>query len=398
MQYVVQPGDSPWTIAWRFTGRSTRWGELVACNPHKPRARDGNFLALSAGEVLTLPPGWPAPAHGRSSLAVASSPARYSPSSDAGAPLEERPPRPLETSNVTELVKWAKAPPHRGGGEYTTDLRYWRTAKNHNPDSEWWSDRAWDAWIDMADAVKADPETLLLVAYSESGNTLAPWIVGPNKKGEPFAWGLFQITPIRDTSTGLSKAECDRFRAQNYVPHTAEQQIPYLRRYLEVLNKAPEHMGGRGGKGFAGLGPGVFYAYNFMPANVRSGEDSVILVSKNPEDKDSRYPQLYWPKGYEENASLDANRDGRITIGELGALLEPKRRHELFRLAKKRLDEALARRGRLGPGMPVEAPPRPSRPLTPSPSPVPVHSTAPSGGAGALLLLAGAAWLLWDQG
>lgn len=376
MQYVVQPGDSPWSIAWRFTGRSTRWGELVASNPHKPRARDGSFLGLAAGEVLRLPPGWPSAAHGRSSLAlgVASPSSPSSPSSDAGAPLEERPPRPLETSEVTEKVTWLPGSKIWGGGEYTSDLRYFRTRDNHNANDEWWNDRAWDLWVDMAEALKADPETLLLVAFHESVG-LRPWIVGTYNK-RPFAWGFFQITPAQHSSTGLPKSEYERFMSLGYVPHTAEQQIPHMWRYWEALSKST-----RKGAGFAGLGPGAFYAYNAAPARVGDGSPSNVLYSENPADRGKGY---FDPTGYGGNRSLDLDKDGRITIGELGAILERDRKSALFQLAKRRLDEALARRGRL----PTESPVTPRPAPRPAPSPVvPPLQPAASGGLGPLILL-----------
>jgi nucleoid-associated protein YgaU len=56
--YVVQQGDFPWKIATKFTGHGARWPELVAANPTKPRASDGNFATLLPGEKLSLPAAW----------------------------------------------------------------------------------------------------------------------------------------------------------------------------------------------------------------------------------------------------------------------------------------------------------------------------------------------------
>ncbi len=58
--YTVQDGDYPWKIATKMTGHGARWPELVAANPSKPRAKDGNFATLLPGEKLTLPSVWSA--------------------------------------------------------------------------------------------------------------------------------------------------------------------------------------------------------------------------------------------------------------------------------------------------------------------------------------------------
>jgi nucleoid-associated protein YgaU len=60
--YTVQDGDYPWKIAAKITGHGARWPELVAANPNKARAKDGNFATLLPGEKLTLPSVWSAPA------------------------------------------------------------------------------------------------------------------------------------------------------------------------------------------------------------------------------------------------------------------------------------------------------------------------------------------------
>ena len=59
-KYTVLKGDSPSRIAKKLTGNDRRWPELVAANPSKPKAPDGNFKNLQPGEVLTLPASWSA--------------------------------------------------------------------------------------------------------------------------------------------------------------------------------------------------------------------------------------------------------------------------------------------------------------------------------------------------
>jgi nucleoid-associated protein YgaU len=58
--YKVKPGDSPSKIAAALVHDGNRWKELVAANPQKKRAKDGNFATLMPGELLQLPPSWSA--------------------------------------------------------------------------------------------------------------------------------------------------------------------------------------------------------------------------------------------------------------------------------------------------------------------------------------------------
>lgn len=60
--YIVQPGDTPSSIAKALTGSTARTAELVRQNPRKPSVFVGRFLtfqSLQAGEALNLPPTWP---------------------------------------------------------------------------------------------------------------------------------------------------------------------------------------------------------------------------------------------------------------------------------------------------------------------------------------------------
>ncbi|HEY2517174.1 MAG TPA: LysM domain-containing protein, partial [Polyangiaceae bacterium] len=56
--YKVKAGDSPSKIAHALVHDGNRWTELVAANPQKKRAKDGNFATLMPGEVLQLPASW----------------------------------------------------------------------------------------------------------------------------------------------------------------------------------------------------------------------------------------------------------------------------------------------------------------------------------------------------
>jgi nucleoid-associated protein YgaU len=57
-RYVVEAGDNPSKIALKVVHNGNRWQELVAANPQKPRAANGNFKTLLPGEILTLPASW----------------------------------------------------------------------------------------------------------------------------------------------------------------------------------------------------------------------------------------------------------------------------------------------------------------------------------------------------
>jgi nucleoid-associated protein YgaU len=59
--YTVKAGDFPIKIAQKIVHDGSRWKELVAANPSKKRAADGNFASLLPGEVLKLPASWTEP-------------------------------------------------------------------------------------------------------------------------------------------------------------------------------------------------------------------------------------------------------------------------------------------------------------------------------------------------
>jgi hypothetical protein len=56
--YTVLSGDFPIKIAQKLVHDGGRWKELIAANPNKKRAADGNFASLLPGEVLHLPASW----------------------------------------------------------------------------------------------------------------------------------------------------------------------------------------------------------------------------------------------------------------------------------------------------------------------------------------------------
>lgn len=240
----------------------------------------------------------------------------------------------LETESTP--VRWIN---DGRGGRFTSDMKTYETPRNHNEGSAWWSDRAWDMWLDLADELGVPAEDLLAVSFHESG--LYPWITGKDPQtGKHIAWGLFQLTFRWNRAAGISDAQFAEWMAQQYVPQTAEEQIPFMRRYWQAMNATF-----RKGRGFAGLSPGAFYAYNFVPAWVGDGSDETILVSRIPSDFAGRPDAATRVSYYESNQSLDANRDGRVTIADMTAVVRKRQGEPLFRLALARLNAARARRG-----------------------------------------------------
>jgi hypothetical protein len=49
----------------------TRWKELIAANPLKKKAANGNFASLQPGEVLEVPASWTTPTNGASAAPIA---------------------------------------------------------------------------------------------------------------------------------------------------------------------------------------------------------------------------------------------------------------------------------------------------------------------------------------
>ncbi len=72
--YVVLPGEFPIKIAQKLVHDGKRWPELVAANPGKKRAADGNFANLQPGERLLLPASWTASAAPAAQTALLLSP------------------------------------------------------------------------------------------------------------------------------------------------------------------------------------------------------------------------------------------------------------------------------------------------------------------------------------
>ena len=58
LTYIVEAGDGPIRIAKKLVGDGNRWRELLAANPKKKVASNGNFVSLLVGERLNVPVSW----------------------------------------------------------------------------------------------------------------------------------------------------------------------------------------------------------------------------------------------------------------------------------------------------------------------------------------------------
>ena len=134
---------------------------------------------------------------------------------------------------------------------------------------------------EISKRLKMNPNDLKGLIYSESGGN--PQAV--NKHGG--ATGLIQFMPKTALALGTTT---EALRGM-----TAEQQLPYVEKYLKMSKR---------NAGFDDnhqLSGGELYALVFMPAKAKQE----ILCSSGT-------------KAYALNRGLDKNRDGRITITELG--------------------------------------------------------------------------------
>lgn len=145
------------------------------------------------------------------------------------------------------------------------------------------SDGFFEKLHNICTELECKPLQLLGVMFSESGVHAAA------KNPVADANGILQF--MGDTLRGLGWVKGgDAFRLL-----TAEEQLPYVRRYL-----AP-HAGRL-------VSTAAIYTATFLPALVsHAGDPDYVLVTKGG--------QLGW--AYSQNSSFDANHDYRITVGEL---------------------------------------------------------------------------------
>ena len=138
-----------------------------------------------------------------------------------------------------------------------------------------------------------DAGDLLGLFQSESG-------VNAQARNPSGATGIIQFMPATARALGTST---DAIYKMNKT-----QQLALVDQYF-AMNKLPK-----------GATAGQLYATVFLPAYNRKSENFVIARPNGPNDAGKVNP-----KWYTQNAGLDVNRDGVITVGDLGLRLSKKR-------------------------------------------------------------------------
>lgn len=180
----------------------------------------------------------------------------------------------------------------------------------------------WDKLSQISSSVGMNPEDLMAVMYYESG--LDP--TAHNKNGN--ASGLIQFMPDTLNGMGFTGSHKD-FRQLD-----ATKQLDYVRKY--VTDKAKFN-----GGGFKSATQ--YYVANLWPIalklpGVQREDPNTIIIEANPTYK--KYPQVSIKQehdAYEDNAGLDVNKDGKITYGDLQAVMAGVKKSSGYRQAVQAL-------------------------------------------------------------
>lgn len=362
--YVVKAGDSPWTISVAFTGGGARWGELIAANPGKPRARDGNFKTLFPGEVLNIPDAWTPDAGGR--VSPIPSPAT-GPSSGAGAL------GPADPNATTPLDFFATDAALASVGR--ADLQ----KKNPRP-GRWLTRDDFLALLELARDTQQNPANLALLMFNES--LWVPWNTGGDAFGnQNVTAGISQLVGLTNGAEVRAQSAAEQLRG---VIHA--QYVGYVKQFGLKANATAEQL----------------YAFNAAPARARNGADGDVLYSAAPDDwayvnaqskldPKKRVYHSHEQGRYASNFGLDVNRDGLITIADLRTRLQQDARNVLFGKLLAAIN-FVARENAIGPFAPTfgGVPGAPSN--VPPGAGTPLARGSGGGGLGLLALLFFVAW------
>lgn len=160
---------------------------------------------------------------------------------------------------------------------------------------EWAKDASFITGVNqLAKKYDIDAGDLLGLMHSESG--INPQAVNPSGG----ATGLIQFMPTTAKAMGTSTAAIYKMNRT--------QQLALVDKFF-AMNKLPK-----------GATASQLYATVFLPAYNRKAENFVIARPNGPNDAGKVNP-----KWYTQNAGLDYNRDGVITVGDLGLHLSKKR-------------------------------------------------------------------------
>jgi Hemopexin len=144
-----------------------------------------------------------------------------------------------------------------------------------------------------------------LLGVMESESSVNPSRQNPNGK----ATGLIQFMPDTLRLLGWSTGP------DAFAMLTAEQQLPYVERFF-----APN---ARFGLGSAGR----LYQANFLPATLPGSTEATVLCGRDGPNAGI----------YRQNAVLDVNNDGQITVSDLTARVDQVRRGERWSMLMRRL-------------------------------------------------------------
>ena len=183
-----------------------------------------------------------------------------------------------------------------------------------------WSDAAFTKLRELAGRRRLDPEALLMMLNSESG--LQAWRANPHG-----AYGISQIMNLPGVGFHGTPDE--------YLKLSPEEQLPYVEAYYRSWSNKNLDTIER------------MYQANFLPATLYLGSDpSLVLVRK---DGGSPHWNSAWKLDerlvYSQNAGLDHDHKGYITVGDLG---DAARRAA----STQRFAEALARLRQSAPSSP----------------------------------------------
>jgi Transglycosylase SLT domain len=180
----------------------------------------------------------------------------------------------------------------------------------------------WNKLSQISGSVGLKPEDLLAVMYYESGLNPA----AHNANGD--ASGLIQFMPGTLDAVGFKGNPAD-FRQLN-----ADKQLDYVSRY--VADKAKVNNGDF-------KSAAQYYVANLWPValtlpGVRNEDPNTIIIEQNPTHQ--KYPGVsldYERAAYRSNASLDVDHDGKITYGDLQAVMNNVKRTKGYQNAVAQL-------------------------------------------------------------
>lgn len=153
--------------------------------------------------------------------------------------------------------------------------------------------------VEMAKAKGLDPNAIAAVIATESG--FKAHAINPNQANA----GLLQFSkkywPAFAANAGTPDVTWEEMRKM-----TAEEQLPYVISYFEHANLP------------ANATPRDYKMATFYPAGMGKDDDYVLFEKDNDAKVEGGFRSSV---GYAQNAGLDKNKDGQITVGEVSGTL-----------------------------------------------------------------------------